>query len=236
MKPEVIIVPDGLALADMAAERIEDLAVASTPTVPAVISLAGGSTPRKAYQRLGSRCAPWARLRIFFGDERCVPPEDEGSNYRMVREALLDRVPLLPEQVHRIRGELEPDDAAAAAETDLRAEFPDVTLPRLDLCVLGIGVDGHTASLFPGGPELDSGDRLMVPVHRPELPQPWRVSMTLRLINASRRVLFVADDAAKVDVVARAIAGDPAIPAGLVRPEKGTVTWIITEATAAKLS
>jgi len=235
MRPEVIVVPDGLALADMAAERIEDLAVASTATAPATISLAGGSTPRKAYQRLGSRCAPWARLRIFFGDERCVPPEDEGSNYRMVREALLDRVPLLPEQVHRIRGELAPDDAAAAAEADLRAEFPDATTPRLDLCVLGIGVDGHTASLFPGGPELDAGDRLMVPVHRPELPQPWRVSMTLRLLNASRRVLFVADDAAKVDVVARAIAGDPEIPAGLVRPDRGEVTWIITEATAAKL-
>lgn len=236
MTPEVIVVPDGLALADMAAERIEDLAVAATPLVPATISLAGGSTPRKAYQRLGSRCAPWARLRIFFGDERCVPPEDEGSNYRMVREALLDRVPLLPEQVHRIPGELEPDDAAAAAEADLRAEFPDVTTPRLDLCVLGIGVDGHTASLFPGGPELDAADRLMVPVHRPELPQPWRVSMTLRLINASRRVMFVADDAAKAEVVARAIAGDPGIPAGRVRPDSGNVTWIITEATAAKLT
>ncbi|MFN8121519.1 MAG: 6-phosphogluconolactonase [Thermoleophilia bacterium] len=236
MTPEVIVVPDGLALADMAAERIEDLAVAATPLVPATISLAGGSTPRKAYQRLGSRCAPWARLRIFFGDERCVPPEDEGSNYRMVREALLDRVPLLPEQVHRIPGELEPDDAAAAAEADLRAEFPDVTTPRLDLCVLGIGVDGHTASLFPGGPELDAADRLMVPVHRPELPQPWRVSMTLRLINASRRVMFVADDAAKAEVVARAIAGDAGIPAGRVRPDSGNVTWIITEATAAKLT
>jgi 6-phosphogluconolactonase len=236
MTPEVIVVPDGLALADMAAERIEDLAVAATPLVPATISLAGGSTPRKAYQRLGSRCAPWARLRIFFGDERCVPPEDEGSNYRMVREALLDRVPLLPEQVHRIPGELEPDDAATAAEADLRAEFPDVTTPRLDLCVLGIGVDGHTASLFPGGPELDATDRLMVPVHRPELPQPWRVSMTLRLINASRRVMFVADDAAKAEVVARAIAGDPDIPAGRVRPDSGNVTWIITEATAAKLT
>jgi 6-phosphogluconolactonase len=234
--PEVIVVPDGLALADLAAERIEDLAVASTPTVPATISLAGGSTPRAAYQRLGSRCAPWARMRIFFGDERCVPPDDEGSNYRMVREALLDRVPLLPEQVHRIRGELEPPDAAATAEAELRSEFPGEDTPRLDLCVLGIGVDGHTASLFPGGPELDAGDRLMVPVHRPELPQPWRVSMTLRLINASRRVMFVANDAAKADVVARAIAGDPDIPAGRVRPSDGTLTWIITEATTAKLS
>lgn len=235
MTPEVIIVPDGLTLADTAAERIEDLAVASTPSAPAAISLAGGSTPRAAYQRLGSRCAPWARLRIFFGDERCVPPDDEGSNYRMVREALLDRVPLLPEQVHRIHGELEPADAAAAAEAALRAEFPDQDTPRLDLCVLGIGVDGHTASLFPGGPELDEHDRLMVAVHRPDLPQPWRVSMTMRLINASKRVIFVADDAAKADVVARAIAGDPALPAGLVRPDQGTLTWIITEATAAKL-
>ena len=235
MTPEVIIVPDGLTLADTAAERIEELAVASTPSAPAAISLAGGSTPRKAYQRLGSRCAPWARLRIFFGDERCVPPDDEGSNYRMVREALLDRVPLLPEQVHRIPGELEPADAAAAAEAALRAEFPGQDTPRLDLCLLGIGVDGHTASLFPGGPELAEDDRLMVPVHRPDLPQPWRVSMTMRLINASRRVIFVADDAAKADVVARAIAGDPSLPAGLVRPDQGTLTWIITEATAAKL-
>ena len=131
----------------------------------------------------------------------------------MAREALLDRIPLRPEQVHRIPGELPPEEAAAEAERELRAAVPGDPVPVLDLVLLGMGPDGHTASLFPGGPELES-DRLMVPVHRPELPQPWRVSMTLRVINAARRVLMVVGDAAKAPVVPRAVAGDPELPGG----------------------
>ena len=106
-------------------------------------------------------------------------------------------------------------------------------MPVLDLVLLGMGPDGHTASLFPGAPELES-QRLMVPVHRPQLPQPWRVSMTLPVINAARRVLMVVGDAAKAPVVPRAVRGDPDLPAGRVNPE-GEFTWLLTRAAAAEL-
>ncbi len=228
-RPEIVVVSDSAALADEAARRIEAVASDQAWGGTASVALAGGSTPRVAYQHLGSRCCPWAKLSIFFGDERCVPPDDEGSNYRMVREALIDRVPFPPDNVHRIHGELSPDEAAARAEEDLRRAFPRQDIPRFDLMVLGIGADGHTASLFPGSPEMDETERLMVPVHRPELPQPWRVSMTLPVLNAAARVLFLVADPAKGDVVRRAIAGDPALPAGRVQPTDGAETWIVTE-------
>lgn len=230
---QVVVVDDLAGLADEAAARIERLVLEAPAGGRATIALAGGSTPRATYQHLAARCPPWGRVEFFFGDERCVPPDDEGSNYRMAREALLDRIPLRPEQVHRIPGELPPEEAAAEAERELRAAVPGDPVPVLDLVLLGMGPDGHTASLFPGGPELESG-RLMLPVHRPELPQPWRVSMTLRVINAARRVLMVVGDAAKAPVVPRAVAGDPELPAGRVKPQ-GELTWLLTRAAAAEL-
>lgn len=235
--PEVIVVPDAPALADAAAARIERVALTGSLAGESAVSiaLAGGTTPRATYQQLAGRCPPWGRISFFFGDERCVPPDDSGSNYRMAREALFDRVPLRDGQVHRILGEMPAVQAAAAAEADLRDSLaPRGDTPRLDLVVLGMGADGHTASLFPGSPELDEGERLLVPVHRPELPQPWRVSMTLPVLNAARRVLVVVADGAKAPVVARALAGDRALPAGRLRPD-GELTWVLTEAAAAEL-
>jgi 6-phosphogluconolactonase len=231
---QVLVVEDLAALADEAAARIERLVLEAPAKGRATIALAGGATPRAAYQHLAARCPPWGRVEFFFGDERCVPPDAEGSNYRMAREALLDRIPLRPEQVHRIPGELPPEEAAIEAERELRAAVPGEPWPVLDLVLLGMGPDGHTASLFPGGPGLDDGGRLMVPVHRPELPQPWRVSMTLPVINAARRVLVVVGDAAKAPVLPRAIAGDPGVPAGRLEPE-GELTWLLTRAAAAEL-
>lgn len=235
VSPRVVVVPDADALADEAAIRIEEAALAVGAGRPALVALAGGSTPRVAYQHLGSRCVAWGKLRLFFGDERCVPPDDEGSNFRMVRRAWLDRVWFPEQNVHRIHGEMPPDAAATLAEAELRSEFVVAGMPRFDLMVLGIGVDGHTASLFPGAPELDVTDRLFVPVHRPDLPQPWRVSMTLPVLNAAHHVMFLASGADKADVVARAVAGDPDLPAGRVRPAAGTLTWIVTEDAAARL-
>jgi 6-phosphogluconolactonase len=232
--PLVLVVDDLAALADEAAARIERIALEAPADKRATIALAGGATPRATYQHLAARCPPWGRIEFFFGDERCVPPDDPGSNYRMARESLLDRIPLRPEQVHRIRGELPPDEAAAEAERELRAAVPGEPWPVLDLVLLGMGPDGHTASLFPGGPELNETRRLMVPVHRPELPQPWRVSMTLPVINAARRVLMVVGDAAKAPVVPRAVAGDPELPAGRLNPQ-GELTWLLTRAAAAEL-
>ena len=234
--PEVVVVPDVAALADAGAARIEKVALAG-PAADADtvnVALAGGATPKAAYQRLAARCPPWRRFAFFFGDERCVPPDDAGSNFRMARLALFDKTPLREEQVHRIRGELAPDEAARAGEEDLRANVPGEPWPVFDLVVLGMGSDGHTASLFPGAPELEEATRAMVSAHRPDLPQPWRVTMTLPVLNAARRVLFMVADPAKAEVAARAVRGDPGVPAGRVRPA-GELTWLLTEEAAARL-
>ena len=233
-EPEVLVVPGMAALADEAAARVERVLLDTPAGTRASVALSGGSTPRAAYQHLAARCPPWARVDFFFGDERVVPPDAEGSNYRMAREALLDRIPLLPGQVHRIPGELSPEEAAASAEEDLRSSAPGDPVPRLDLVLLGMGPDGHTASLFPGAPELEETERLMVSVHRPEMPQPWRVSMTLPVLNAGKRVLVVVGGAEKAPMVPRAIAGDPEIPAGRLNPQ-GAFTWLLTEDAAAQL-
>jgi 6-phosphogluconolactonase len=222
------------ALADETAARVERVLLETPIGERASIALSGGSTPRAAYQHLAARCPPWARVDFFFGDERIVPPDADGSNYRMADEALLHRIPLEDDQVHRIRGELSPEEAADRAEADLRAAVPGDPVPQLDLILLGMGPDGHTASLFPGSAELEETGRLMVPVHRPEMPQPWRVSMTLPVLNAGRRVLVIVGGAEKAPVVPRAIEGDPSIPAGRLDPA-GEFTWILTQDAAAQL-
>jgi 6-phosphogluconolactonase len=232
--PAVVVVPDMAALADETAARVERVLLETPIGERASIALSGGSTPRAAYQHLAARCPPWARVDFFFGDERIVPPDADGSNYRMAREALLDRIPLDDDQVHRIEGELSPEEAAARAEADLRASVTGEPAPQLDLILLGMGPDGHTASLFPGAPELEETERLMVPVHRPEMPQPWRVSMTVPVLNAGRRVLVIVGGAEKAPMVPRAIEGDPSIPAGRLDPA-GEFTWILTQDAAAQL-
>jgi hypothetical protein len=137
-------------------------------------------------------------------------------------------------QVHRIEGELEPRLAAERGEQGLRASLPGSPVPVLDLMILGMGPDGHTASLFPGAPEPEETQRLMVPVHRPELPQPWRVTMTLPVLNAATRLLVLVGGREKAPMVARALAGDPEIPAGRLRDGED-VTWILTEDAASEL-
>ncbi|HEX2502469.1 MAG TPA: 6-phosphogluconolactonase [Miltoncostaeaceae bacterium] len=231
---QVIVVPDMAALADEAAARVERVLLETPVGERASIALSGGSTPRAAYQHLAARCPPWARADFFFGDERIVPPDADGSNYKMANDALLDRLPLQEDQVHRIPGELPPDEAADRAEADLRACVPGDPVPQLDLIMLGMGPDGHTASLFPGAPELEETRRLMVPVHRPEMPQPWRVSMTMPVLNAGKRVLVLVGGAEKAPMVKRALAHDPSIPAGRLDPA-GQYSWILTEDAAAQL-
>lgn len=233
-EPNVVVVRDTAALADEAGMHVERVLLQTPVGERASIALSGGHTPRAAYQHLAARCPPWARANFFFGDERIVPPDAEGSNFKMADDALLHRLPLNPDQVHRILGELSPDEAAARAEEDLRASVPGDPYPRLDLVLLGMGPDGHTASLFPGSAELEVTDRLMVPVHRPEMPQPWRVSMTLPVLNAGKRVLVVVGGAEKAPMVPRAIARDPEIPAGRLDPE-GEFTWLLTEDAATQL-
>jgi 6-phosphogluconolactonase len=198
--------------------RIEEDEAAAAGAVAALLAgvsgnlvLTGGSTPRRAYELAAERRRDWSTVGFWWGDERCVPPDDERSNYRLAREALLDRVERLG-PVHRIRGEIDPPDAAREYDAELRGE-------RLDLLLLGIGTDGHAASLFPHAPALRERDRLVVDTPPGLEPLVHRVTLTLPAIAAAELVVFLAAGAAKAEPVRRAFAEPPseATPASLAR-------------------
>jgi 6-phosphogluconolactonase len=176
------------------------------------IALSGGSSPRPAYERAGILRPDWSRAELWWVDERCVPPADGGSNYRLIRESLLDGLSRPPAEVHRIRGELDPD--TAAAEYD--AALDGVTL---DLAVLGVGPDGHTASLFPNAPALDETRRRAVAAEAGLEPFVPRVTMTRPVLDGARVVVYLAAGEGKANAIERAFADEPSpeTPASLVR-------------------
>lgn len=228
MKPAVVVTPDPAAVA---ADRLAE-AVRSGDH----IAVAGGSTPRAAYQRLAEMPLEWSASTLWFGDDRCVPPDHEHSNYRMVREALLDRIDGEQPTVKRIVGERGPDEGADAYEAELRASFGD-RMPALDLVLLGLGPDAHTASLFPGDAALGERERLAVGVPTPGMaPLVSRVTITLPVVNAARDVVFLVSGEDKAEAVARAFSGaqDPSAPASLVRPKSGSFT-LLADAAATRL-
>lgn len=202
------------------------------------VALAGGSTPKATYEILARDYADgidWSRVHVFFGDERTVPPDHEDSNYRMAREALLDHVPV--GSVHRMRGELPPEEAAALYEDELREFFGSESIPSLDLVMLGIGGDGHTASLFPNTPALDVRDRLTVenPVEKLETV---RLTLTAPVINAARAVVFAVAGEDKAEALKEILEGNVGphdYPAKLVRPADGSV-WMLDRTAASQLS
>ncbi len=166
------------------------------------VALAGGSTPRATYALLAQRDdVPWDKLSIYFGDERCVPPDHPESNYRMAREALLDHVPIPADQIHRMEGE-DPDRDAAADR--YAARLPE----RLDVVLLGVGEDAHTASLFPGGDAVRETQRRVVPVLGPK-PPPWRLTLTPPTLEAARHLVVLAAGAGKRAPVQAALNFDP---------------------------
>jgi len=192
------------------------------------LGLAGGNTPRAVYEQLSahSDALPWERVQITFGDERCVPPEDANSNYRMAKESLLSRVPIPEGNVFRIKGELSPEVAASEYEAKLSAvatRFGERVYAH-DLLLLGLGEDGHTASLFPDSAALEETVRLVVPNIGPK-PPPQRITFTYPLINAARCVLFLLKDPAKEPILQAALQGQ--FPSGKVRPEAGKVLWLV---------
>jgi 6-phosphogluconolactonase len=222
------VYPDAAALARAAAEHFVTLAArAAAARGLFTVALAGGSTPWATYALLATDAfaarVDWSRVYAFWGDERCVPPDHPESNYRMARQALLDHVPIPVPNIHRIRGELPPDQAAAA----YRAELDAILGPggRFDLILLGMGSDGHTASLFPGTKALEERGR-WVAANFVEKLDAWRVTLTLPAINATRQVTFLVSGADKAGTLARVRAGDP-LPAGLVRPAEGELTWLV---------
>jgi 6-phosphogluconolactonase len=196
------------------------------------IALAGGSTPRAAYEQAASMDADWSRCVLWFGDERCVPADDQRSNYGLAKAALLDRLSGPMPSVRRIAGELGPHEAAAAYDAELRRAF-EGGLPELDLILLGLGPDAHCASLFPGDPALEERRRLAVGVERPGLaPLVPRVTLTLPVLNAAREVIFLVTGEDKAAAVARAFGEDPdrSAPASLVAPATGTLTLLVDPA------
>lgn len=201
------------------------------------IALTGGSTPRGAYERVAGMQLDWSRSTLWWGDERCVPPEDERSNYRLAKESLLDALSTGPPVVHRIRAELGPAAGADDYEEQLREEFGD-GVPGLDLVLLGLGPDGHVASLFPGQPAVAESRRRAVGVEEAGLePFVPRVSLTLPTINAAGEVLFLVSGAGKAEAVARAFgeAPDPDTPASLVSPASGSLTVLLDPPAAERL-
>ena len=224
--PDIQVVEDPAAVV---AAMIVEAAGAGRPIV-----LTGGSTPKLAYELAAEMDADWSRATFWFGDERCVPPEHEHSNYGMAAKALLSKIQ--PAAVERMRGELGPEAGARDYEARLRDAFGD-GIPELDLLLLGLGPDAHTASLFPGDAAVGERERHVVGVETPGMaPLVARVTLTLPVINAAREVVFLVTGEDKAEAVARAFGGlrpGPEAPASLVRPAPGTLT-VLLDAAAAK--
>jgi 6-phosphogluconolactonase len=194
------------------------------------IALSGGNTPRPVYEKIAAiaRDLPWERVLITFGDERCVSPDDEQSNYRMARETLFAPAALPDKSVMRMRGEIDPQIAAEEYqdELDLLATQRGEQIYRHDLILLGLGEDGHTASLFPDTAALDEMTRRVVANFLPKVNS-WRLTFTLPLINQARQICFLVSASKGEELIEGVLAGDTRYPASRVNPSGGAVTWII---------
>lgn len=230
------ILPDPQVLARHVAEWMT--ATALTAKGPFRVSLSGGSTPRALYELLASDefrgRFPWKQVSWYWGDERFVPYDHPDSNYRMAREAMLAKAPVPPENVHPIPTDGTPEDAARDYERTLQRAYGAPTLdpsrPLFDIMLLGLGADGHTASLLPGDPTLEERQRWVVPVShgRPEV----RITMTLPVIESGRHVAFLVAGRAKAAALAAIRAGDSRLPAARVRPV-GELIWFVDRPAAA---
>lgn len=237
--------PDAAALARRAAQYFAEMIdEAVEARGHARIAISGGSTPKATFALLADRNQPWFnrmpwdKLDLFWVDERCVPPDDQESNYRMTREAMLDQVPLRPEQIHRMEGELEPEEAAGRYESGLRNGFrlEGAEIPRFDLVQLGMGPDGHTASLFPHTEALNEMSRLVVANHVPQMNS-WRITLTWPVINHARSVFFLigGDKAAVLKEVLTGRKDVERLPSQLIRPASGILTLILEKSAASLL-
>ena len=240
------VAADSKALAELAAEYfVEQSVKAVAKRGLARIAISGGSTPKAVFEILADprrpwfARMPWSRIQLFWVDERCVSPDHPDSNYRMTREALLDWVPVRAEQIHRIQGELEPEIAAARYESELRNSFrlKDSQAPRFDLVALGMGNDGHTASLFPHSAAIHEVHRLVTANHVPR-HDAGRITLTWPVINHARSVFFVVAGAAKASILKEVLTGprDPErLPSQLIWPASGILSLLLDKAAATLL-
>lgn len=238
--------PDTAALTRRAARYfVESVESAVAARGRARIAISGGGAPKPVFEALADPAQPWRermpwqQLEIFWVDERSVPPTDKASNYRMAREALLDRVPLDPAQIHRMEGELEPEEGASRYESELRNSFrlEGAEVPRFDLIQLGLGANGHTASLFPHTTALHEFGRLAV-ANLTDAEQPWRMTLTAPVLNRGADVFFLISKGEKAHVVKEVFAGPrdaERLPAQLIRPASGILTLLLDQAAAAQL-
>jgi 6-phosphogluconolactonase len=206
-------------------------ALADAARAGGAIALTGGHTPGRAYQVAAEREPDWGAASVWWGDERCVPPDDERSNYLLARENLLDRLATQPGEIHRIRGELPADAAADEYDAELRGV-------RMDLVLLGVGPDAHAASLFPSAPTLEERERTAVPAEAKLEPFVDRVTMTIPVLSSAPQVLFILTGADKAEAAERGFARspDPAAPASLIRSSSGTTRVVVDRAAAARLT
>ena len=240
---ELKVFDDPERVARAAAARFAELARESIEARGAfAVALAGGSTPRRVYELLAGEefggPVEWENVHVFFGDERAVPPEHADSNFRMANESLLSRVAVPAENVHRIEGVGDAAANASAYESEMRGLFgEDAEWPGFDLVLLGMGDDGHTASLFPETAALDER-RLWVAANWVEKLGAWRVTLTAPAVNSARHVLFLVTGAGKAERLREVLKGerDPArLPSQLIRPRDGTLEWFVDRAAASKL-
>jgi len=209
------------------------------------IAISGGSTPKSMFELLADpaepflKRVPWNQIDLYWVDERCVPPDDVESNYRMTNEAMLSKVPLPPERVHRMEGELEPEVAAARYESTIRNTFKleGAETPTFDLILLGMGDDGHTASLFPHTEALNEMSHIVVPNHVLQ-KDTWRITLTWPVINQGREVAFLIEGEEKAQVLHDVFLGPyqpDTYPSQIIRPASGRLTLLLDSAAAAKL-
>lgn len=232
--PDVQVVDDAATLARIAADAF--VRYVQEPLVTrgvAHVALAGGTTPRRTYELLAgpphTTRLDYSLVRFYFGDERCVGPDDPASNFRLANDALLAPAGIDPANVFRIEGELGAGPAADRYDALLREQLGQDA--AFDLVLLGLGEDGHTASLFPGGGEVEASGRLAVASHSPA-GVPGRVTLTLEAINRARQVVFIVSGPSKADAVARILGGDESLPAARVQPA-GRLRWLLDAEAAA---
>jgi 6-phosphogluconolactonase len=238
--PIIDIVPNSSALAERAAQEFVGLAKKELQSKSRfTVALAGGSTPQQMYVRLREATLSWDHIDFFWGDERCLPLNDKDSNFHMVNEALLKFIPIPIENIHRILGEIPGEKAAKNYEDDLRRFFGRAA-PRFSLIILGLGSDGHTASLFPGSSAIREKSRWAVSVNHRVSPPPLvdRVTLTLPVLNAAAHVLFLVSGSEKAKLLSQVLHGQfkpDLFPAQAVKPVDGTLHWLVDQDAAAKL-
>jgi 6-phosphogluconolactonase len=231
---DIVLCRDIAELSRQSAERFSQLALETVEEAGRMtVALSGGSTPKHLYSLLASpdysNQIPWNNVQLFWGDERCVPPDHPESNFRMAQEALLSRIQIPVENIHRMSGEIQPQAAAAEYEKELQkfSGFNSGGLPRFDLILLGIGEDGHTASLFPGSDALNDAKHLVVAPFVAKLNS-YRLTLSLPVLNNAANVWFLVTGASKADAVKQVLSASSDLPAARVHPVHGKLIWYIT--------